>query len=203
MTHLRPSPVATPRRLFRIAGAVSCAAAAFAAASSASADDRSAIRIAAEIPVVGVVHLFGQGGDETTGLFGVYAAPFQLGVGYQINDNIYAGGRFGFQVQFPENSDAIFQGRFTGRFEYLFGSGKIRPFVGADLGFFGTAFPGFGGTQTYGGFIGSGSGGVHIFLTDSVTLSPNAELAIQRYFDFEVSGVNFIAGVTLGGWIWR
>lgn len=82
MTQLRSSLLATPRRLFRIAGAVSCAAAAFAAASSASADDRSAIRIAADIPVLGVVHAFGQGGDDTSGLFGVYAAPFQLGVGY-------------------------------------------------------------------------------------------------------------------------
>lgn len=205
MIQLRRSIFAAPRRLLRLGSAAACALAAFAAASSASADDRPAIRLSADIPVGGLVHVFGDSTAENTqGLLGVAAAPFQLGAGYQFNGNIYVGSRFGFQVNFPENSDAIFQGRFTGRFEYLFMTDKIRPYVGADLGVFGVAFPsGFGGTSSYGGLVTAGGGGVHIFLNDSVTLSPNAELTFQHYLDFDVNTISFIAGVTLGGWIWR
>lgn len=193
-----------PRALFKVAGATLCASGILAAASSASADDRAAIRIAADIPVFGIQHQFNGGpGSSTLGFFGVSAAPFQLGVGYQVNQHLYFGGRFGFQAQFPENSDAVFNGRFTFRFEYVFGGDKIRPFVGADAGFTATGFGGFGGAQTYGAFVGSASGGVHIFLTDDISLSPNLELGLQRFLDIDVNWLNVTGGATFTGWLWR
>jgi hypothetical protein len=219
MTQTRRSILPAQRHVLRLASAAASAALAFAAASSASAGGDQAIRITADIPVAGFVHVFYPNSvpSQTVGLiglpagtyysgFGANGASVALGAGYLFRKNIYVGGRFNFQTFFPDNSDAIFQGRLSGRFEYVFGGGgdKVRPFVGGDLGFYAIAFPtGAGGTSSYGGFIGSGSGGVHLFLADSFTLSPYGELAFQRLFDFDQNAVSLIFGVTLAGWIWR
>lgn len=203
-----------PRRLARVGSSAACAAAAFAAASSASAGGDEAIRISVDIPVAGFVHSFNGNADQTDGLIGVpagggflsvYNAIIPVGVGYVFRKNLYVGGRFGFQTYFPDGGDGYFTGRLSGRFEYIFNGDKIRPFVGGDLGFTAIALPNFfgGGTSTYGGFIGAGSGGVHIFLADSFTLSPFGELAFQHYFDPGTSSVSLLFGATLAGWIWR
>jgi hypothetical protein len=214
MTQTRRSILPAQRHVLRLASAAASAALAFAAASSASAGGDQAIRITADIPVAGFVHAFYPSGpSQTVGLIGIpsgtffsfYGASIPVGVGYLFRKNLYVGARFAFQTYFPDGGDAIFSGRFSGRFEYVFGGGgdKVRPFVGADLGLTAISVPSFPGNQTYGGFIGSGSGGVHIFLADSFTLSPYGELAFQRFFDNDQNSVSLVFGAVLGGWIWR
>ncbi|MEZ4313350.1 MAG: outer membrane beta-barrel protein [Polyangiaceae bacterium] len=196
--HLSP----LSRRLLRTAGAGALAAGLFAVASPARAD-RPAVRLSADIPVGGLVHSFNDNYGVTDGFFGPAAAPFQIGVGYYFKDHFYLGGRFGFQVYFPDGRDGSVLGRLTGRFEYLWSSGKVRPFVSADLGFcgYGVAAPGFATSEA--GFIGGGGGGVHLFLTDSVSLSPYGELAIQRLFDVDANTFSLTFGATLAGWLWQ
>jgi hypothetical protein len=206
MTQLRGSNFAAPRLVVRLGCAAAGAAVALAASSPASAAGDEAIRVSADVPIAGFYHRFADGlGSATDGFFGLAAAPFQLGVGYLFKKNIYVGGRFGFRAEFPDSADTYFHGRLTGRFEYVFDGSKVRPFVGADLGFYGDSFGGvFGGAATYGGFLASGSGGVHLFVTDSFSISPYGELIFQRYFDFaDLNTVTLVFGVTLAGWIWR
>src|SRR5262245_32216749 len=133
MTQTRRSIPPARRGLLRFWSASACAALLFAASAPASAaGGDSAIRISADAPIGGFTHTWYPPRtipSSTVGFFGLTAAPLQLGVGYLFRKNIYLGGRFGIQGLFPDGRDAIFEGRLTGRFEYVFNGTTVRPFV--------------------------------------------------------------------------
>jgi hypothetical protein len=182
---------------------------------TASADaGQGAFRLSADIPVLGLNH-FPDAFVETTFQFGLWGTspltivgPIPLvgaGVGYQATDAIVIGGRLGFGVatvdsNTPIGDDDTTVGVFAllPYFEYLFGAGTIRPFIGAQAGFQ-VFFPDDGDANAW--FIGGPLGGVHIFAADGFSISPTA------FFDFiyrgadENAGFDLILAVSFEGWI--
>ncbi len=83
-------------------------------------------------------------------------------------------------------------------FEYLFLSGNMRPFVGAQAGFQ-VFFPDSQDAQ--GSFIGGGLGGVHFFVTPSFSISPYVTVDFVYRGADKNAGVDAILGVSFEGWM--
>jgi hypothetical protein len=120
----------------------------------------------------------------------------RFGVGYKLNDVFLIGGRMGFAFGStnvpagPGSSVTADVGifRLMPRFELQFGKNKVRPFVAFEPAF-GLSWASVRTTsgsvtgssaETQGHIAGAVNGGVHIFLTDSFSLSPYAEFNSSR-----------------------
>jgi len=139
----------------------------------------------------------------TTTYFGL--AGSNVGIGYQFGEHFLFGGRFGWQVVSPEDSDSFYNGFAALHFQVPFLTGKVRPFIFAEPGLIVTRvtapFPGQSRSET--GFDGKLGGGAHLFVTDSFSISPYGSLGYQDIPDLYYSTVSFEIGALLSGWVWR
>ncbi len=183
------------------------AASSLAAAPRAHADaGEGAIRLGADVSVLGFQHFPGDFGDLFAFQFGLLAEEVTrpqvaASFAYQLTNDLLIGVRGGFGVALVE------AGGFSATrgvvslvpfFECMFGQGNLRPFIGAEAGFQ-LLFPDMGDAQ--GWFVGGPMGGVHIFATQSFTISPMAVFDFFYRGDVERAGYGLTGLVSFAGWI--
>ena len=182
---------------------------------TASADaGQGAFRLGTDVRVFGLLHYPDaldpsvQFGFIGTDIF-LDARPQLIVHGaYQVTDAVLIGARVGLAYQGldvgPTTQDVGAFGILP-FFEYLFGDGNIRPFIGAELGFqlaFLESFGiGGGDLDTHAMFIAGGLGGVHIFLADGFSISPGAVFDFLYYGRNERAGYQLTFVVSFEGWI--
>lgn len=180
------------------------------ASGTARADaGQGAIRLSSDITVLGVQHF---PDVETFFQFGVWPGSGasglipSLGVGfaYQVTDAILIGGRAGFGVIVIDSPAPLVDDFTIGAFslvpffEYLFMSGNIRPFVGAQAGFQ-AYFPSNGDAEAF--FVGGGLGGVHIFAEPGFSISPTGFFNFLYYGPADRAGFELVVALSFEGWI--
>lgn len=171
------------------------------AAPEAHADARQgAIRLGADVGVLSVSHFpVDLGPDVVFFQFGVWSRG-GASFGFQLTDAIVIGARAAFSVVHVDAGASNTTGSIALQpfFEYMFGDGDVRPFLGAQAGFQ-ILVPERGDAQ--GWFVGGPLGGVHVFLAPSLSLSPMAMLDFVYRGDAERGGYSLTALVSLSGWI--
>ena len=127
-----------------------------------------------------------EGSTTTTISFGPSAQGLGFGVGFGITDNLVIGGNLvlNYTSTKREGSDAhgFADVKLMPYLEFLFGSGSVRPFIGGAL------MMELQSGEDYGAqlFGLAGLGGVHVFMTDSVSLDFSGRL----YFEAGSSSVD-------------
>lgn len=134
---------------------------------------------------------------------------YALSAGYQLTDDIVLGARVNFGFYFLDTNlvpplDDDFAVGTLGLlpfFEYMFLRGDIRPFVGAQAGF--TAFFAEDTSQINDAVIVrlGGTGGVHLFATDSFSVTPWAMLSFLYNSGNEAAGFELLFMLSLDGWL--
>jgi hypothetical protein len=173
--------------------------------SLASAQSTKGLWISGSADAFGVYrNTYSAGGFDSTNTYTTFGlAGSSVGIGYQFSEHFLFGGRFGFLVVNPDGGSSIFTGNATLHFQIPFLTGRTRPFVMFEPGLAGTTINGFGGANRQNAFIGRVGGGVHLFLTDSFSISPYGALGFQRLFDIDYTTVSFTVGALFSGWVWR
>lgn len=196
-----------------LAAALACA---IAPASTARADaGPGAFRLGSDLRVLTLLHypedgeVHVQAGVFGTDLFLALRPQLVVSGAYQLNDSILIGARVGFGYQelvlgpFTLDTGVIGVLPF---FEYMFGNGTVRPFVGADAGFQiafieEVSLGGSGDLEAEALAIAGGLGGVHIFLADGFSLTPGVAFDFLYWGGNEWAGYQIVFFLSLEGWI--
>jgi hypothetical protein len=183
---------------------------------TANADaGQGAFRLGTDVRVLGLLHYPDaldpsiQFGFVGTDIFLDSRPQLIVHGAYQATDALLIGARLGLAYQgLDSGAETIDAGAFgiLPFFEYLFGDGNIRPFVGAEVGFQlafveGFGFFGAGDLNTHAMFIAGGLGGVHIFLADGFSISPGAVFDFLYYGRNERAGYQLTFMLSFEGWI--
>ena len=133
---------------------------------------------------------------------GVGGASLGPGIVYQVADGIIIGTRaaFGFTLIDPVTPGDSVAGSIAllPYLEFVFGQDQIAPFVDVHAGFQ-AIFP--DGFDPWANVIVGARGGVHIFATDSFSVSPWGMLNFLYDGGIERAGFELAAGFSLVGWI--
>lgn len=180
---------------------------------TASADDGpGAFRLGTDVRAFSLLHYPEQGevhfqaGFFGTDLFFELRPQLVVSGAYQVTDAILIGARVGLGYQELVFGSVTADAGIFGLlpfFEYMFGEGEIRPFVGAEAGFqlaFSETF-GTGDLETEALAIAGGLGGVHIFAADGFSISPGVAFDFLYWGQSEWGGYQLVLFVSLEGWI--
>ncbi len=137
---------------------------------------------------------------STTVAIGLYGGD--VGIGYQFNDRFLFGGRFGFGIVSPENSDTVVAGHLGAHFEILFGAEKVRPFLLLEPGLEFVGNNSFTSRSNV-GFHGQVGGGAHLFVTDSFSISPYGAFQFVEVPDWNRRTFALVVGAMISGWVWK
>lgn len=167
---------------------------------SAQAGD-GAFRLGADFEVIDLevfpdlVTLFG---------FGVNGVAFGPSLGYQIGDSIVVGSRLAVRVNVSEVSGGAgttVDGTIAvvPYFEYVFPDPSVAPFLGAQAGVVGFFAD---GADPLANAVAGGFGGVHLFITDSFSVSPWGQLNfLYLGGDTDRAGFEVVALLSFEGWM--
>lgn len=160
-----------------------------------------AVRIGADFEIIDLevfpdrVTLFG---------FGVNGVAFGPSFGYQIGESIIVGSRFAFRLNVSDVAgapDLTVDGTVAvvPYFEWMFPDPQVAPFVGAQAGvvaFFADS------VDASANFVGGGFGGVHLFVTDSFSISPWGQVNFLYLGGLDDrAGFEVVALLSFEGWI--
>jgi hypothetical protein len=191
------------RSVFLIAsllcGAASLASAQQQGSSGLDRDRTGSVRLSTDIPLVAVLAP-DRGGDPFV-MFGLVGG-YGLNGDYQITDYLSVGaGFFGGAAGNPaQNSSLVYAIAGLARAELSYPGSAYRAFLGVEVGGGGVGVTGaFSSPQ--GLFIVGMQGGVHIFVADGFSISPNVQFRWYRDIPAEVGLFQVAGGLSFTGWI--
>jgi hypothetical protein len=176
-------------------------------ARASAQEGAGAFRLGADVNIIAVRDFPDFANNFTFG-FGPAGAALGPSIGFQLVDWLVLGGRVELRFDWTDRgavgtTDLNYDGTFAvvPYAEFLLTRGDARFYVGPEVGFE-YLWNGYDGTFDYFEFRIGPIAGVHIFVTDSFSITPNVAVDLL-YFDNAggYAGVQFLANISFEGWL--